>query len=73
MIFCIRGGSSLAHSLQKEGLGLSDDTIASNLNIDKSTVSRTMQRFVTTGTVAKLPRGGSRGWALGAEAPLLHF
>jgi len=40
---------------QKEGLGLSDDTIASNLNIDKSTVSRTVQRFITTGTVAKLP------------------
>ena len=40
---------------QKEGLGLSDDTIASNVNIDKSTMSRTMQRFITTGTVAKLP------------------
>ena len=40
---------------QKEGLQLSDDTIASNLNIDKSTVSRTMERFITTGTVDKLP------------------
>ena len=40
---------------QKEGLGLNDDRIASNLNIDKSTVSRTMQRFMSTGTVAKLP------------------
>ena len=30
---------------QKERLGLSDDRIASKLNIDKSTVSRTMQQI----------------------------
>jgi len=40
---------------QKEGLGLNNDGIAHNLNVDKSTVHRTLQLFLSTGTVSKSP------------------
>ena len=38
---------------QSEALGLSYGTIAQNLNVDKSTVCRTLQLFHTTGNVTK--------------------
>ena len=38
---------------QTEGLQYSTQQVAKNLNIDKSTVSRVRNRFVTTGTVLK--------------------
>ena len=38
---------------QSEALGLSYGTIAQNLNVDKSTVCRTLQPFHTTGNVMK--------------------
>jgi len=40
---------------QREGLGYSADTIATNLNVDKSTVYRIVQRFFNTGCIAKSP------------------
>ncbi|MDD9817574.1 MAG: hypothetical protein OXU61_05515, partial [Gammaproteobacteria bacterium] len=38
---------------QSEALGCSYSTIAQNLNVDKSTVCRTIQLFYSTGTVSK--------------------
>ena len=38
---------------QKEGLGFTHKVIASNLNVDESTVSRTLQLFHTTGQITK--------------------
>jgi len=38
---------------QVEGLGYNVETVAKNLNVDKSTVYRILQRFVSTGSVAK--------------------
>ena len=38
---------------QKEGLGFTHRVIANNLNVDESTVSRTLQLFHTTGHVTK--------------------
>ena len=38
---------------QSEALGCSYGTIAKNLNVDKSTVCRTIQLFYSTGTVTK--------------------
>jgi len=46
---------------QKEGLGLNNDGIARNLNVDKSTVYRTLQLFLSTGTVSKSPYPKHRG------------
>lgn len=40
---------------QKEGLGLTSERIAHNLNVDKSTAHRTLQLFISTGTVSKSP------------------
>ena len=40
---------------QKYALGLTCDSIAANLCVDKSTVSRTIELFHTTGSVSKIP------------------
>ena len=38
---------------QTEALGLNNEKVADNLGVDKSTVSRIRQRFLTTGSLAK--------------------
>ena len=40
---------------QSEALGYSQIKVAENLGVDRSTVSRTMQLFSTTGSVSKKP------------------
>ena len=38
---------------QREGVGLTVEQVAKNLGVDKSTVSRTCSKFVTTGSFSK--------------------
>ena len=40
---------------QREAFGLTYDQIAANLGVDKSTVQRTVQLFLNTGSVCKRP------------------
>jgi len=44
---------------QLEGLGLPCRQVASNLNVDPSTVSRVVSRFNATGNVDVQPRSGA--------------
>ena len=44
---------------QREGLGLTCRQVASNLNVDPSTVSRVVSRFNETGNVDVQPRSGA--------------
>ena len=47
---------------QREILGLKYSRIARNLNVDESTVIRTLQLFWTTGQVAKRPYPSMRAY-----------
>ena len=47
---------------QKYALGLTYDSIAANLCVDKSTVSRTIELFHTTGSVSKRPYPSDRAY-----------
>ena len=60
---------------QSEALGLSYGTIAQNLNVDKSTVCRTLQLFHTTGNVKKdYPKeNASRKLTAPAQLFILHL
>jgi len=61
---------------QKEGLGLNNDGIVRNLNVEKSTVHRTLQLFLSTGTVSKSPypkHRAARKLTDPAKLFILHF
>ena len=48
-----RGVCALQSSIQREGMGLSFDKIATDLNIDQSTARRIFSLFSATGSVTK--------------------
>ena len=57
---------------QREALGVSCSEIATNLNIDISTVKRVLQTFATTGDVCKKPYPSDRAYRKINE-PVQHY
>ena len=57
---------------QREALGVSCSEIATNLNIDISTVKKVLQTFATTGDVCKKPYPSDRAYRKINE-PVQHY